>query len=232
MRPKRLILVRHGESQGNVDKHAYATIPDHSLALTEAGVQQAIEAGQKIRQIIGEESVHFWVSPYRRTRQTFENILKAFSVAQVKMAWEHWGLREQDWGHYRECEASEILEQERDRYGANFYRFPNGESVADVWDRQGGVIATLFRDFNNPDYTVENVVLVTHGRTMRAFCTRFFHWSIEYSEHMGNPKNCEIWVIVDRIKASGKAHFELTTKPRMHEDVPPINDLLAEFRKR
>ena len=36
-RPKRIVLVRHGESQGNVDDTIYETVPDHALSLTPQG---------------------------------------------------------------------------------------------------------------------------------------------------------------------------------------------------
>ncbi|NTU51220.1 MAG: phosphoglycerate mutase family protein, partial [Candidatus Aminicenantes bacterium] len=45
MRPKRIILVRHGNSEGNADRERYAIIPDHSLNLTPEGEQQALNAG-------------------------------------------------------------------------------------------------------------------------------------------------------------------------------------------
>ena len=45
LKPKRLILVRHGESQGNVDQNVYASVPDHALHLTERGWTQALCAG-------------------------------------------------------------------------------------------------------------------------------------------------------------------------------------------
>lgn len=39
--PKRIILVRHAESQGNVNKHLYANVPDSQLKITEKGQRQA-----------------------------------------------------------------------------------------------------------------------------------------------------------------------------------------------
>jgi hypothetical protein len=39
--PKRLILVRHGESEGNVDHTIYASVADNALHLTERGWLQA-----------------------------------------------------------------------------------------------------------------------------------------------------------------------------------------------
>jgi broad specificity phosphatase PhoE len=35
----------------------------------------------------------------------------------------------------------------------------------------------------------QNVVIVTHGLTMRLFCMRWFHWSVEYFESLENPVN-------------------------------------------
>ena len=45
MRPKRIILIRHGNSEGNADRERYATIPDHALNLTAEGEQQACKPG-------------------------------------------------------------------------------------------------------------------------------------------------------------------------------------------
>jgi hypothetical protein len=35
----------------------------------------------------------------------------------------------------------------------------------------------------------QNLVIVTHGLTMRLFCMRWFHWSVEYFESLENPVN-------------------------------------------
>jgi len=45
----RIFLVRHGESQGNVDKSLHKIMPDHEIALTTDGMGQAQEAGQKLK---------------------------------------------------------------------------------------------------------------------------------------------------------------------------------------
>ena len=235
MKPKRIILVRHGESTGNVDKAIYKTTQDHALGLTENGVEQAIKAGRQIKQLIGDQTVHFWVSPYNRTRQTFHNILQAFTTQQVTSAFEHLGVREQDWGHgvSRDPELTKQFEAERDWYGTTFYRLPTGESVADVWDRMGNFIDSMYRDFDDPEFKAENVVIVTHGRTLRVFCARFFHWSVEYMEALANPKNCEIWTLGTRMEGD-KHRYYLVNTPRLYDDrqgVEPIPDLLKEFRQ-
>ncbi|XP_060182638.1 phosphoglycerate mutase-like protein AT74 [Lycium barbarum] len=60
--PKRIILVRHGESEGNVDKNVYATVPDHKVQLTKKGKEQAKKAGELIRGVVGNNNckVYFY----------------------------------------------------------------------------------------------------------------------------------------------------------------------------
>mmetsp|Transcript_10816 Transcript_10816/g.20018 ORF Transcript_10816/g.20018 Transcript_10816/m.20018 type:complete len:113 (+) Transcript_10816:201-539(+) len=40
-RPRRIILIRHGQSEGNVDERAYVTTADWRIPLTEVGRNQA-----------------------------------------------------------------------------------------------------------------------------------------------------------------------------------------------
>lgn len=44
-------------------------------------------------------------------------------------------LREQDFGNFQDIEGKKREKAERMRFGRFFYRFPNGESGADVYDR-------------------------------------------------------------------------------------------------
>lgn len=60
-RPKRIILIRHGESEGNVDKTVYARIPDSLVRLTSLGKKQAEDCGRRIADIIpGNETIRFF----------------------------------------------------------------------------------------------------------------------------------------------------------------------------
>lgn len=38
MKPKRIILIRHGESEANVDRYLFGSIPDYRIELTEKGL--------------------------------------------------------------------------------------------------------------------------------------------------------------------------------------------------
>jgi len=203
MNPKRIILVRHGQSEGNVDKSKYANVPDFALNLTEEGIRQAFHAGREIKEIIGQGSVHVYLSPFYRTRQTYAQIAKSIEGSVIKL-FEDPRLREQDWGHFRHPEAGEEIDQERDKYGAFYYRIPDGESCADVYDRVSTFLDTLYRDFAKPDYP-DNTLIVTHGMTLRLFLMRWFHWKVEVFDNLQNPRNCQVVIM----QKDGKDRYNL-----------------------
>lgn len=195
MKPQRIILVRHGHSQGNADKSQYKTVPDYALNLTPGGIEQARQAGKEIKNIIGSERVYVYLSPYYRTRQTYQYIQESIAANVVK-AIEDPRIREQDWGHLRHPDVNEEIIKERDNFSTFYYRIPDGESGADVYDRVSTFLETLYRDFDKPDYP-ENIliVIVTHGMTMRLFLMRWFHWTVEEFENLRNPHNGQIVVM-------------------------------------
>ena len=193
MKPKRIILVRHGQSIANLDYGVQSHMPDHLIPLSDLGKTQSLEAGQKLKAITGDESVMFYVSPFLRTRKTLEGIISGGDYKNTKI-YESDDLREQEWGHLRLLEESKRIEQERDAYGTYFYRIPDGESGADVCTRVAVFLNTLHRDFEKPEYP-QNTIIVSHGLTIRLFCKRWFHWTVEQYEALKNPHNCEIFVM-------------------------------------
>ncbi len=176
MKPQRILLVRHGNSEGNVDKNQYKTVADYALNLTPEGIAQARQAGKEIKNIVGSEPMYVYLSPYYRTRQTYAYIKESIEANVVK-AIEDPRIREQDWGHLRGPEVNEEIIKERDQFSTFYYRIPDGESGADVYDRVSTFLETLHRDFDKPEYP-ENVLIVTHGMTLRLFLMRWFHWTV------------------------------------------------------
>jgi hypothetical protein len=84
-RPRRIVLLRHGESLGNVDESAYVTTADWRIPLTNLGKEQAVEAGRCLREKISEEDakIVFYYSPYLRTKQTLDELLPYFSDSEI-----------------------------------------------------------------------------------------------------------------------------------------------------
>ncbi|SCK49981.1 histidine phosphatase family protein [Streptomyces sp. WMMB 322] len=213
-RPRRIVLVRHGESEGNCDDSIYERVPDHALALTEKGVRQAAATGEQLRELFGNERVSAYVSPYRRTLQTLAAFALDPALLRVR---EEPRLREQDWGNWQDREDVRKQKQYRDAYGHFFYRFAQGESGADVYDRAGAFLESLWRSFERPDHP-PNVLIVTHGLTMRLFCMRWLHWTVAEFESLSNPGNAESRTL--ELGSDGRYHldrpFEQWCTPRSY----------------
>jgi broad specificity phosphatase PhoE len=95
-------------------------------------------------------------------------------------------------------EQGKLVEQQRDEFGVFYYRLPDGESAADVFDRVSDFFGTLHRDFEKPHYP-QNTVIVTHGMAIRLFLMRWYHWTVEEFELLANPSNCELFVMEKQI---------------------------------
>ena len=209
MKPKRIILIRHGQSEGNVNKSVYNVKPDYSVNLTDVGREQAYRAGVHLKEIIGEETICAYVSPYYRTKQTFEEIKKSINFDFYR---EDPRLREHEWASKLIDRSKLELERECKEYGVFYYRFEHGESCADVYDRLSTFLESLHRDFIKEDFS-ENVLIVGHGMSNRVFLMRWFHWTVDEFELLKNPKNCEM--IMLELQNDGK--YKLKTDLKKHQ---------------
>ncbi|XP_027367003.1 phosphoglycerate mutase-like protein AT74 [Abrus precatorius] len=204
--PKRIILMRHGESQGNLDTATYTTTPDHSIPLTAQGIAQAHHAGAELRRVMGGGGcspywqAYFYVSPYTRTRSTLREVGRCFSKKRVIGVREESRIREQDFGNFQVEERMKVIKETRQRFGRFFYRFPEGESAADVFDRVSSFFESLWRDIDmnrlrhDPSNDL-NLIIVSHGLTSRIFLMKWFKWTVEQFEHLNNFGNCEFRVM-------------------------------------
>lgn len=167
--PKRIILLRHGESQGNLDTSAYTTTPDYKIPLTTLGLDQAHAAGERIRRVVSEDGrspnwkVYFYVSPYERTRMTLRELGRSFSKKRIVGVREECRVREQDFGNFQVEERMKVIKETRERFGRFFFRFPEGESAADVFDRISSKILPL------------PMILFHHIATSFFLCAKFIY---------------------------------------------------------
>ena len=173
MRPKRIILVRHGNSVANNNYDILQRVPDNKVHLSEKGIKQAKEAGQRLKQIIGNESIQFYVSPYTRTKETYENIMESFKDNYTECIYVT-SLREQEYGNLQREMDKQFEEQKK--VGVFFYRFINGESGADVHARMSIFLQYLFRRILSIDYhSFDNIVIVSHELTIKFFMMNFMN---------------------------------------------------------
>jgi len=254
--PRTVTLIRHGESEGNVDPDLFQTKPDNAMRLTELGWVQARLAGTALRDKItnsaGETSIHFIVSPYVRTMETFHGIASAWCdpeqtfshikdrderlaiwydrLAEMGLTWhEDPRIREQDFGNYQDAEQIRKAKSERWEFGTFYYRFMNGESASDVFDRVSTFLDSLWRGFYHP-HRSQNYVLVTHGISIRVLLSRYFRYTVDQFNMMKNPKNCEMIVLghdgLGKLELDGR----YTLEPGEEKDVTGCTQKLLRYK--
>jgi broad specificity phosphatase PhoE len=196
MRPKRVILIRHGLSQMFDTESVSTQTPDNSIPLHEKGIAQCKLSGEELRKIIPEnETIRFLVSPFKRTVETFEHISKFFKPSQYTFT-EEPRIREQEIGNYQQTSEFKKSNKEREVVGKFYFRYFCGESGADVYDRASLFLDSLFREIDDVDNSkVDNIVLITHSLFMRLFLMRYYSWPVEYFNLLKSPGFGKIWVL-------------------------------------
>lgn len=179
-RMKELVLVRHGESEGNV-AHKRSSQGDHSLysgefmkrhsslwRLTEKGKEQAQQAGAWLKdhgQIDKEPFDYHYTSEFLRAMET---------AALMNLPDAHWftetHCRERDWGQWdltAQKDKSNAEEDRRKRHGL-YFAPGGGESLAQVLLRVDSMLQFMHQRLHG-----KRVLMVCHGELMWAFRIRF-----------------------------------------------------------
>ncbi len=178
----KLILVRHGESDGNVTR-IFTTTPV-TLALTERGREQAREAAHVIRRIANPSRVY--ASIYARARDTGRIIAEELGLPFEMRE----NLHERETGEYAGKPYESIFEAEGyDHTQPWMWVPPGGESYMHVRNRVGPVLDEL-----KERYASEDVVVVSHGGVMFAM---WAHVTGQWEGARVTP-NCGIIVVEHR----------------------------------
>jgi 2,3-bisphosphoglycerate-dependent phosphoglycerate mutase len=179
MTVRELILVRHGQSEGNVaaeaadrDSLPEIDVParDPDVVLSETGRGQATAVGRWIAELPEDERPGIvWTSPYRRARETAEIALDVCGLELDFRVDER--LRDRDMGITDALTAAGIRErypEEADRrswLGKFYYRPPGGESWADVAFRVRSVLTDL-----GSTERESRVLITAHDVVLLLFC--------------------------------------------------------------
>jgi probable phosphoglycerate mutase len=205
--PSRLLLVRHGESAGNVARDAADAaglaridIPDRDadVPLSRRGVAQSVALGKWIAQRpLAERPEVMLSSPYRRAQQTGELIAKEGALppdAPPMVIDER--LREREFGVLDRLTHAGIVElhpeqaELRARLGKFYHRPPGGESWCDVILRLRSLVDTL-----SLHYPGRRVLVV--GHEVVVLCLRYLLEDLDEARvlainRQGDMANCGV----------------------------------------
>lgn len=173
--PKKLVLVRHAESVGNLkspDDRAAFECATHAYPLTERGREQARITGEYLHQAFEFDT--YYVSYYERSRETMRIMYPLVCV------YEDPRLAEAQRGIYHAMTRDEIKQKfpeelrRKDREGLYYYRPLGGENWPDIELRIHSFLGTLSRDYED-----QTVLMVVHGHWLLLFQRLIHHFPIE-----------------------------------------------------
>ncbi|KAF2472658.1 phosphoglycerate mutase [Lindgomyces ingoldianus] len=186
----RVFLARHGETEWTKNGRYTGKT---ELDLTPDGVRQVTSTAAQFvghRKLIDPAHVaRVWVSPRKRTRQTFRCLFDCsdVSIADNKVTFTE-DITEWDYGDYEGLLVGEIragrvergLDKER---GWNIWRdgCEGGDSAQQVTGRLDRLIAEI-RDIQRPYMNGEkpvDVVVVAHGLILRCFVKRWLGYPLD-----------------------------------------------------
>lgn len=196
-----LYLIRHGESKQNTRENFDDRLPDHKVELTETGIKQSHKAGIFLESFLKENDIDInnaviWVSPFLRTRQTFQIINEYLNFNDVR---EDYSLIEQRYGLFsdRSIMRNKMLFQDEFEFYNNYYqndgkfyvKFPQGEAPMDVALRTRQFLSMINSEDKSP------VFVLSHGITLKTIVMNTFMCSPEWFNAEPVMDNCAIRII-------------------------------------
>lgn len=254
----RILLVRHGESEANVDTSRYHEKGDQHVGLTKAGWHQGIRVGEFLGEVYQplKEWPVLYCSSFARARQTLSGILAGADSKvpgqpllreDARLVEHHFGayfefknLSEQEGEHpcLTELHERAVKAYSRDPFVTSY---PMGDSTKDVCVAlQSFIDGTFDRKAREG---AEDFLIVTHGAVIRYLIGLWAHLPMtDIHELVKIPGNTDVIQIQGEYKggweiskifdgeAGQRVHVSMTEdlKPFSIEDLPPVPEYIKK----
>jgi 2,3-bisphosphoglycerate-dependent phosphoglycerate mutase len=229
--PASLLLVRHGQSAGNLARDAAEAAGaawidieerDMDVPLSERGERQAAAVGRWLHRLGRERPTVAFASPHLRARQTACIALEAAGLDLPLLLDER--LREREFGvldrltHRGIAERFPAEAEARARIGKFYHRPPGGESWCDVALRVRSFLDSVTREHGG-----ERVFVAAHEVVILMFRYVLEHLSerdVLDAAHQEQLANCSVTCFVHdrRIRPSGGMRLQAFNEPLALEE--------------
>lgn len=200
-----IFLVRHAQSEANVNYNVLHHKTNMKVNLTNAGIQQAIETGHFFGNFLRKtdtllKDIYLWNSPFNRTRQTASKIKEVLTnvygqdVKQIESPYlieRNFGLVDAD-AHYFSRPENEAAKEYFKRHKSSDDEFfcmpPLGEAPFDMAMRMHQF---YLHYINTPEMKEHIHIIVSHGASLRGLNLMVHH--IPHEKYPGpNPLNASV----------------------------------------
>jgi broad specificity phosphatase PhoE len=206
----KIYLIRHGESEHNVDRFRMAHTHDSKHNLTELGRKQAQITAQFIYEYV-KGSVTLYTSPYLRTIETAKFIHAL--LPEDTPFYENPLLREWELGNLYDFQnRTPEAKKEFKAAGRFYFRYLNGESLADVYLRAALFMQTVVQRLVQ-QRRYDHVIVVTHAAFIQMLLAFLMNWPVEKSEFFEPVENASVIVVQE---TDGEYQYEKVFVPAIH----------------
>mgnify|MGYP006305536605 CR=1 FL=1 len=154
----KLLLIRHGETTGDIEDRYGGTYDDH---LTERGREQLQQTAQNLKGQVVDMIFH---SPLRRAAESAEIISQHINAPMTEVA----GLKERSHGVLGGLTKAEALEQYPDAVAA--YKNPmNTDPGGEAWDDFKARVVNVFEEIIATSEAAghQTIIILAHGGSLK-----------------------------------------------------------------
>lgn len=210
----RILLVRHGESEGNVDDSRYADVGDAHIALTENGRRQLEDTGKFLRYYYRTHALggrdypqRIWVSPYKRAEQSATLALSVFNDAVLDIRRDR-RLVEQSYGllpfaarasnprHHELIKALAEISREVHKNDPFLSVPPLGEAPVTHHARVSHFLDRIENDRERSG--IDDILIIAHGATNKHIIMHLMDLPFSAWKEIELQNNGDVTVIEDR----------------------------------
>ena len=196
--PRRLYLVRHGETDANLFKiiegRGAGLSPKYGNPLNYSGLWQACELGHALA---GVKINHIYMSPLRRAVETADQICRWTDVNNMplkrstvrELAEINFGVLEGFNGQRAREKYPDLFKTYYSNPSLTF--FPEGESVAQAYQRVSFALDKILAAHTSS----ENILIVSHGGVMTLIFIHIFNLNLDTVFHAIRHHNCGLSII-------------------------------------
>lgn len=207
-----ILLIRHAQSEEDINPSIHNLTNDHEIKLTPFGIEQTKKLAYYLLQYLNIENKIIYLSSSKRAQETWD-ILKSYSMNK-NLVYIDKRIRNLNWGNIT-LETREQIEAERYKVGVLHYKFPNGDNTPNYVANICNFTKEMLYSCDKSNFP-ECIIIITHGFALRVIACSILNIPDEEFKWLANPPNCYCAKIL---------YFTQESRFVLHEALPTIKPI-------
>lgn len=191
-------LIRHGQSDYNVDQNIRLNVLDWDIQLTDVGVNQVRSTANKLQNIVdfddSQVEHNFFVSPFKRTRQTYDILKNTIGCENHNIKYDPLISEQRTpvfYGKYLKSLYDAYMNlHPQNKFWAKYLDFETGFEVY----QRACLFKNIIRDviYMSKNTHEINFYIISHGFFIRTLRMAILNYTIDEFIKLNNPYYAEL----------------------------------------